>query len=108
MDVKGLHALATEIIALRSGDPDVIILKLGQYATAFEEWYAAYQRGEEKLPQVLGEELAGLHQQVLQVAEEQKQVTSVEMQKLREKGKGVLRYIDTLPRRVSFTRTKRG
>ncbi len=108
MDAKALHQLAVDILALEGEDPDSLVEHLGRYAEAFEEWYAAFQRGEEVLPTALGEELARVHGQVLNRAKELQRQTASDMKKLREKGKGVLRYIDTLPQRVSFTPTKRG
>jgi len=108
LDAQALQQLAVTILAHDGEDPDQLVDLLGRYAEAFEEWYAAFQRGAATLSPDLGKELARLHGQVLSRAKELQRQTATDMRKLREKGKGVLRYIDTLPQRVSFTPTKRG
>jgi hypothetical protein len=53
-------------------------------------------------------ELLKLHKQVLHIGEQLILDTSDERKALRKRGKGIMAYIDVLPRRVSVTGKRKG
>ncbi|MCB0351978.1 MAG: hypothetical protein KDD64_00585 [Bdellovibrionales bacterium] len=54
------------------------------------------------------ETLEDLNQKILSLAQQEKVATSDDLKKLAQKGKGIRKYIDRFPSRMSIRRTKKG
>lgn len=83
-----------------------VLNRLDAYATLFDVWYAAHS---DKLSS--DAEVALLeerHHKVIECAAELLKGTSAELAKLKLKGKGILAYTDTLPKKISFRRPRKG
>jgi hypothetical protein len=91
---------------------DELIDRVEGYAEDFSVWFEAHKEyflekeasGLE--PQM--KELLELHKRVLFVAEKLLTDTSQERKALKKRGKGIMAYLDVLPRRVSITGKREG
>ncbi len=85
---------------------DDLITSIEEYISAFEIW--SNKGLFETLKKEEGEEVLELHKQVVEKAQNLKQDMELKRTELNKKAKGVLSYLDTLPKRVSHTRGRKG
>jgi hypothetical protein len=108
--LKELIVQADQILS--SGQAPDIVNHLEKYADSFSEWYGAYQKSlEQNKPLNTKEELEMLltrHEKVMELSESLKESIPDEMAKLKNKGKGIMAYTDTLPKKISFTKPRKG
>ena len=109
-DLNALIAMADHL--LLSGQTAEAVEDLEKYAIAFNLWYDNYQTStKQEKPLNSREELIQLldrHEKVMEFSESLKSAIPEEMAKLRQKGKGIMAYTDTLPKKISFTKTRKG
>lgn len=112
-DTTALLALAEA--ALAPGESaDIIADRIAAYTEAFDRWYSAACPSIEAGDAVplgglaLLRELEIRHAAVMDLAQEIMRRTDVELKGLRRKGKGIVAYTDTLPKRISTKRFRPG
>lgn len=112
MTIPDLLQRATAVIAASFGPTDVLIEKLEEYTQAFEAWSAAHKdilSGAKKpADEVEFLNLAALHARVVEVAEQKKESAGKDLREAQTRGKGIMAYIDILPKRISIAGTKKG
>lgn len=81
------------------------IERMEEYARGFNEWFAP-EKAVAGDPQV--DELVALHGKILDRARVFQQETTDARKLLQRRAKVVIRYLDTLPRRISILRGKKG
>lgn len=103
MTPQDLISLAEKIIDPALGVDDVVEL-LGEYTTGLDKWLSGSQAGDPEDLQLL----AKRHDEVVKKALSLKDDASLELRKVKAKGKGILAYVDILPKRISFGTKKKG
>ncbi len=105
-----------EIALAEGADIDELISHIEAYSAAFHPWYEehkeTFEQGTESSGPVVDrddlERLLKLHTEVLGKAELLQQGTSNDLMALRGRRKGMMAYIDILPKRLSTRRTRKG
>lgn len=105
--VTNLLTLANEILADSAG-PDSIVLNLERYVTDFQKWWEEFDSGRIEVEQSLLEKLSERHEKVLDLARDLQSQTGQVLQDTRRKSKGMIAYVDCLPKRISTRRVKKG
>jgi hypothetical protein len=112
METNSVIELARRILDCVESDELVSLIE--QYAKAFDEWYSSTCEGTDMatIKSKVGTdklaELLNLHAEVMKRTGELKEDVSGDIRKLKKKGKGILAYTDTLPKRISVTRKRKG
>lgn len=110
-----LLAVGGEIVLLSPNAAELPQL-LERYTEAFSKWYEAAGLNPQGSPgitiaenptQIL-ESVQATHDAVLRHASEAKALTAADLKSVRSKGKGILAYVDTLPKRVSLINPRKG
>lgn len=103
-------ALADSVLA--AVDPDVFVVVLAEYVSAFDEWVASLP-GKDGAP--LSEEaevearlVIARHTSIVEAAEQLKGKTSQDLRALKQRGKRILAYADQLPKRISVHAHRKG
>jgi hypothetical protein len=99
---------AAETVLVSGGDIDACITAMDAYVAALNK---LLKQLEKKTGDYAGEDVAPLeplHQQVLAVAMQLLGNTSVDLRQLQAKGKAILAYTDTMPKRVSIRGKQKG
>lgn len=91
--------------ALHESDLSVKLDLIEAYSASFSEWLSGENASQIDEQQLLT--LNQLHQRILETAKQLQNDTSGELARLRHRGKGILRYIDTLPKRISVRRSRK-
>lgn len=108
--VDALISQADELLAETS--PEEALPKLEAYAADFDAWFERYQKsvdsGSPLADKSALEELLTRHEKVVDLTSRMQDTFPEEMKKLKQKGKGILAYTDTLPKKISFTKTRKG
>ncbi|MCB0333183.1 MAG: hypothetical protein KDD55_06760 [Bdellovibrionales bacterium] len=110
------HLLRLAERALEDGlSIDECITSIEAYSQAFHPWYEEHKDAfDEDAPGNMSfersslERLLKLHTAVLAKAESLQKGTTQDMVALRGRRKGMMAYIDTLPKRLSTRRTRKG
>lgn len=112
--ISALIELAEKAL-VEGADIDELISHIEAYSAAFHPWYEehkeAFEQGVEGEPVVDRddlERLLKLHTEVLGRAESLQKGTSSDLMALRGRRKGMMAYIDILPKRLSTRRTRKG
>lgn len=83
-----------------------------QYSLQFGKWYQGLQDPERELcAEQSGEQIQELlkkHERIIMQVQEMQKDTSLDMVRFQEMAKGIMAYVDLLPKRVSLTKTKKG
>jgi len=98
-----LIELAEKILNTESG-PDTILEEFNAYTSALDVWLTQPRTEDPEIIKSLLEN----HDKVVKKALSLKDEASVELRKLKAKGKGILAYVDILPKRISFGTKKKG
>lgn len=99
------------IAAIRDGSPESLDL-LHQYVVGFTAWEATWlvsKAGVKEIPAAereLGQRLANQHAQILRLTEKMRSQFDESLKGLRVKGRGLKKYIDQLPQRISTIKKK--
>lgn len=104
-EITRLIRLADEVLA-EGIAPDDLIERMEAYSQALEAWLGSGQdlSGREGAYPQLNEK----HTLVLSRAESLRDLTSQELKDLKTRGRGIMAYIDTLPKRLSAFRMRKG
>ena len=110
INIDEIIDLATLLLSEKNSEE--FVQKLESYSQAFGDWFSAYQesaaRGEPiNTPEDL-ERLLEVHEKLVEESDKMHGTLPDEMAKLKLKGKGILAYTDTLPKKISFTKAKKG
>jgi|688.fasta_scaffold1022685_2 hypothetical protein len=86
---------------------------LDNYIESFTGWHAGWKSRVSEHPsdkelKAVGAEVAKQHSEVLRLAGELKESISASLRSLKRKGKGLIAYSDTLPKRISTIRPRKG
>ena len=107
-----LLALASEALAATELPADEFLNKVAGYAEAFEIWKLGHsQELSGAIPEdgrAEFESLAELHAKIVDRVAELKSKTEQDLKHIRRKGKGIMAYTDTLPKRISISTKRRG
>ena len=111
-----LTTLQEELLALGrsitepSQDSDAITGLLERYVGLFSQWYsrAGIDSGNSLVGVAALEKLESVHASVLDRAIKLRAVTEQDLKGLRKRERGILAYVDTLPKRLSIGRPKKG
>lgn len=113
MELKDLIALADLIIA-GEADPEKASQQIVNYSGAFELWsegqldlFENHVSPEANVREDI-EMLLAKHGQVIEKAQALLGKTASELKSLRARGKGVIKYLDHMPKRVSTIRGQKG
>lgn len=89
---------------------DETIDSIERYSERFTDWFernrAAIEQGAMQSPEL--SELLSLHERIVDLVSRLMNDTSSRRSELKRRGKGILSYLDTLPRRLSVTGMKKG
>ena len=91
-------------------DPDAATNLLDQYAGLFGRWHDAEGPGSPSAMLVASEleEIQTVHDAVLAYATALKDATEKSMKGMKQRGRTILAYVDTLPKRVSINKPQKG
>ncbi len=108
--LNSLIDLADQII-IEKKNPEVIT-KIEEYALNFNDWFDQYQKSIDagnaiNTKQEL-ELLLSKHEAVSAISDKLKAGIPDQMARLQTKAKGIMAYTDTLPKKISFTKTTKG
>lgn len=78
------------------------------YLQGFQSWFTRFEQGQEQASEAELMILNQKHAELLSMAESLMDKTRDGLKELKLKSKGLKSYIDTLPRRISRTSTKKG
>ena len=89
---------------------------LDQYSDLFARWYekSNLASGSPEAIAIVGEvtevlgSVAAMHEAVLKLATDAQALTSADLKTIRSRGKGILAYVDTLPKRLSLNKSRKG
>lgn len=111
MKVSDLLDLAEQVLD-STGEPGRFVAVLEEYSDAFAQWMSDSElesRGvieAEKQPLL---ELAEKHGQIIESAQRIKDLTGEEVKNLKQKSRGLMAYVDGLPKRMTgFFSNKKG
>jgi hypothetical protein len=93
-------------IASDRHSPLDLLTELEEFSQCFQEWFQSVTSEDLNDPQVT--ELMVEHERLLTLARSLHKDTGQERRELKKRAKGIIRYIDVLPSRVSTRRPKRG
>ncbi len=110
-----LLALGEALVARGIEDQELPDL-IHQYSELFDSWFASanFSSPEPDTSKMAGEmrtalgPVLAIHEAVLALASRAKDLTEAELKSLRTRGKGILAYVDTMPKKVSLTRGRKG
>lgn len=111
MDSTQLGKFADDVLRDGQGADD-IVAALDKYASAFDEWFRVRENlfsgaepgaNIEELKQIIEQ-----HNKVLNVAQNLKGKTALDLKSLRQRGKSIIAYTDHLPKRVSLHAPRKG
>lgn len=109
---KALLKLGRQAVtAIREGSTDALDV-IDAYADAFAKWEATWSvssTGAKSIPaseRELAQRLANQHAQVLRLTAEMQAQFTESLKGLRAKGKGLKRYIDQMPQKISTINKK--
>ncbi|MCB0310021.1 MAG: hypothetical protein KDD42_02220 [Bdellovibrionales bacterium] len=111
MELNKLIEMAEEALA-DNADLDRQIAQLEGYSAAFVEWFEtrsdslASELSQPELERLA--RLAELHDAVLQRAQGLKVESSNSIRKFKAHAKGLMKYVDAFPHRISTRRTRKG
>ena len=97
-----------EAVIASDSDVDERISQLTSYVDSFNLLFKEIEAQAIQADRAELEILAALHEQVIGVAVSLLGGTSVDLRDLQKKGKAILAYTDTLPKRVSMRGKKKG
>lgn len=108
-----MNALESTVAAAKrvlesSGDAESCITGLDAYVAGLNKFLKQLEEMPEKFPREDLAMLDGLHQQVLATAVQLLGNTSIDLRQLQAKGRAILAYTDTLPKRVSIRAKQKG
>ena len=88
--------------------PDEFVENLERYSNDFELWYSVHRQNVEAggLPEA--DELLLKHEELVVKAQLKLKEAGTALSQHRIKGKGIRAYTDSLPKRISFRRVKKG
>ena len=91
-------------------DPDTATSLLDQYAGLFLRWHDSEGPGMPGVVLVASEleELQLVHDAILEHALQLKDATDKSMKGLKQRGRTILAYVDTLPKRLSINKPQNG
>ncbi len=107
-----LLALASDALAGTALPPDEFLNKVAAYAESFEIWKLSHSQElsgsipAANLPEF--QSLAEAHAKIVDRVEELKSKTEFDLKHIKRKGKGIMAYTDTLPKRISISTKRRG
>ncbi len=111
MEVANLLQLADKVLE-HSGHLDEVLPLLEDYSEAFDKWISQGEiqlQSYSKQDQQLVLQLAEKHQQIIEYAQRVKDLTAEELKDLKHKGRGLMAYVDSLPKRITgFISDKKG
>jgi hypothetical protein len=91
---------------------DELIDQIADYSAHFGKWYAVYKDSfvQDDDSNVAGEleTLLLKHEQVIGRVEDLQGQTSGDLKEFRQRAKGILAYVDVLPKRISFSKKRKG
>lgn len=93
------------------GERDLRIDAVEKYTSAFDRWFQHHGAALAALPETERATLSSLvklHERILTLAESMRESTAVDIRHLKAKGKGIMAYVDTLPKRISRGPTRKG
>ena len=110
-----LFTVGRDLLKKSPGAPELPQL-LEEYTDTFSRWYGATNVGVSGLdglsivgdPVAVLESVQALHDAVLRRAGEAQELAATELKTVKSKGKGILAYVDTLPKRVSLNKARKG
>ena len=110
--IEELISLADGVLS-KSDDSEVALEKIEEYTEKFSSWYnehfASLEEGDIQEDVIsLLQQLNEQHGKVLALAEDLRESITDDRRELKRKGKGIMAYIDTLPKRLSLRRTRKG
>lgn len=109
-DLAKLIELADETLA--ADNDENYVLKLENYARQFDQWFSAYEESvKDQRPLNTREELEELlsrHEKLVLLSQANHSTYADEMIKLKQRSKGIMAYTDTLPKKISFNKVKKG
>lgn len=110
MDIKLLIATAEDIVASELDHPD-LLEKIERYCQEFENWSSVINndlKGWASKNPDQARSLEVLHAEVIQRATSLKEMNSESLKGLKRVGKAILAYLDTLPRKISGSKPRKG
>ncbi len=109
---KSLSELVVQagvILKADRSDIDALLDEIDAYTEDFAAWYSGFEEEpaeSSELSQL--EELNELHSGVIDLATRLQSQTSKQRQELKKRGKGILSYVNVLPKRISFLKGRKG
>lgn len=105
--IEQVQQLALRILEHNEPSDEALEL-LERYVGIFGVWYDQYQNHPLNTTAEALQKLSESHGMILDCARRWKLDTAGSLAANRRKGKGMRAYVDTLPRRISFKRTRKG
>lgn len=99
---------AAETVLASGEDIDSCITAIDAYVAALSKLLKQLDAAEHQFPADDLRQLESLHQQILTIATALLGNTSIDLRQLQAKGKAILAYTDTMPKRVSIRSEKKG
>ena len=107
MRIDELITLADRALESEMGS-DAFISCVEQYLSAFRQWIDAFDGDSQETQARQTKLLQTKHDEILLRAKEAAAGTMQNLKGLRQRGKALVSYIDTLPKQISRTKVKKG
>jgi len=106
-ELKALICRGQDVLAADPTSGELLV-KFDLYTELFEKWHAGVDDLAQALSLPEGVELLDVHAAVLERAQEVQGEVAKALKGLRCRGKGILAYTDTLPKRIGTIRPLKG
>lgn len=113
IDLKPLLDLAGRIIAQEHPEADLLGL-IEEYSARFTEWHESAEAGgdlsllEKSFGAANLKLLSERHRLVIAKVASLKEGTAEDLRNLKRRGKGIMAYTDTMPKRISLRKDRKG
>lgn len=111
MELSDLILLADSALNPELTEDDFII-KLEEYTEAFDKWFTknshSLRTEAAKWDQQALDALVSKHEEIANKTQILQDRAPEDMRKLKRKGKGIMAYVDILPKSIGFTKVKKG